>query len=216
MDMDADRMIRRYTAVFRKALAGAKCGDADAVPAAYRKRLADMYASGVFRRYSVYPTINTAHVFAVIAMCLELRRLGLTDQQVIDAVNTGFSARRRIFKGLLWCIDRLPNAYRIVEKWNLSDHAKRVGDGSLAYDAFDVSDGRIAYRISRCAYVEMFEAYGIRSLCKIFCMTDTSAYEHLQRHVAFIRHSDLSDGCCCHDVIMDRRKMTDSVDGKDR
>jgi len=52
----------------------------------------------------------------------------------------------------------------------------------------------------------MFETYGIRSLCKIFCMTDTTSYENLRRHVTFIRHSDLSDGDTCHDEIIRRRK----------
>ena len=50
----------------------------------------------------------------------------------------------------------------------------------------------------------MFETYGIRSLCKIFCMTDTTSYENLTRHVIFIRYSDLSDGNCCHDEIIDK------------
>ena len=71
---------------------------------------------------------------------------------------------------------------------------------------FDVGEDRIEYRISKCAYVDMFEAYGIRSLCKIFCMTDTTSYENLRRHVTFIRHSDLSDGDACHDEIIQRRK----------
>ena len=60
-------------------------------------------------------------------------------------------------------------------------------------------------KIYRKALVEMFETYGIRSLCKIFCMTDTKSYENLTRHVRFIRHSDLSDGNCCHDEIIDNR-----------
>ena len=48
----------------------------------------------------------------------------------------------------------------------------------------------------------MFERYGIRPLCKIFCLTDEFAYAQLPRHVRFIRHSDLSDGVCCHDEII--------------
>lgn len=57
------------------------------------------------------------------------------------------------------------------------------------------------YRISKCMYVEMFECYGIRSLCKIFCNTDTRSYAGLTRHVRFVRHSDLSDGPCCWDEV---------------
>jgi len=94
----------------------------------------------------------------------------------------------------------------IVKKWNIHDHDRRVQDGSLTYDRFDVGEDRIEYRICECVYIEMFEAYDIRSLCKIFCMTDTTSYENLRRHVTFIRHSDLSDGDTCHDEIIRRRK----------
>ena len=92
------------------------------------------------------------------------------------------------------------------KKWNISDHDRRVRDGSITYDRFDVGEDRIEYHISKCVYIEMFEAYGIRGLCRIFCMTDTTSYEHLRRHVTFIRHSDLSDGEECYDEIVRRRK----------
>ena len=106
---------------------------------------------------------------------------------------------------LVKAIDLLPNCYRIAEWWNVGDHAKRVADGSITYDSFEVRGRKVEYRISHCMYVEMFEHYGIRGLCKIFCMTDERAYAGLTRHVRFVRHSDLSDGDCCHDEVMDRR-----------
>ena len=139
-------------------------------------------------------------------MCLELKGLGLSDKEIIDKINRGLSLRRNFFKNLIRCIDLLPNSYKIVEKWNKSDHAKRVQDGSIYYDKFEVSDGKIEYSISKCMYVEMFDTYGIRPLCKIFCMTDTTAYSNLEKHVKFLRYSDLSDGDSCHDIIMDKRK----------
>lgn len=51
----------------------------------------------------------------------------------------------------------------------------------------------------------MFECYGIRPLCKIFCNTDRIAYSGLTRHVDFIRHSDLSDGEVCYDEIIKKQ-----------
>ena len=204
--MNTDKTIEKYAGIYRKALAKGKFPDPDRQIQAYRKRLSEMYASDAFRRYSTYPTVNTVHVFAVIAMCLELKQYSLSDMEIIDLINSGFSARRNFFKVLLRCIDLLPDAYRIAEKWNISDHAERLKDGSLTYDYFNVSEGRIEYCISKCVYVEMFGLYGIRSLCRIFCMTDTASYENLPKHVAFTRYSDLSDGMCCHDVITDRRK----------
>lgn len=201
------KTVRNKGKIYRKALEAAGIGDVDNKVVAYEKRLREMYCSENFRKHNVYPTTDAVHIYSVIAMCLELKEMGLTDAQIIDAVNKGFSVRRNLFGGLIKCIDCLPFAYRIAWKWNISDHDKRVKDGSITYDVFDVSPDRIEYSISKCVYVEMFETYGIRSLCKIFCMTDTTAYENLSKHVKFIRHSDLSDGDCCHDEVADRRTL---------
>lgn len=203
--MDVEKTIKRYTKIYKKALGFANIENVDAESRDYQKRLGEMYASENFKKYSVYPSTNTTHVFGVIAMCLELKKHNLSDRQIIDTVNNGFSTRRNLFRKILRCIDRMPNAYEIAKKWNISDYEKRIRDGSLGYDYFRVSDGKIEYSISKCVYVEMFELYGIRGLCKIFCMTDTTSYENLPRHVKFVRHSDMSDGDCCHDEIIDKR-----------
>lgn len=202
-----DRTIEKYADIYRKTLGAAGLAGTERAIAAYKERLSEMYRSENFKKHSVYPSTNAVHVYAVIAMCLELKAHDLGDKQIIDAINSGFSARRNFFRRLIRAIDKLPNSYKIARKWNISDHDKRVKDGSITYDYFNVSEGKIEYSISKCVYVEMFETYGIRSLCKIFCMTDTTAYENLKRHVKFIRHSDLSDGDSCHDEIIDRRKF---------
>jgi len=205
--MEMAKTIRKYGKIYRRILVIGNYSDLDTEQEAYEKRLTEMYASEKYAEHNVYPTTNTEYIYAIIAMCLELKGLGLSDKEIIDAVNNGFSARRNFFKSLIRCIDLLPNSYQIAKKWNISDHDKRVRDGSIFYDQFDVSEGKIEYNISKCMYVEMFETYGIRPLCKIFCMTDTTAYSNLEKHVKFIRYSDLSDGDCCHDIIMDKRKI---------
>lgn len=151
--------------------------------------------------------MDVAKVYAVIAMCLELKEYGLSDNEIIDFVNFSFWKLKKIFAVFEKMIDMLPNSYQIAKKWNVSDHANRVKDGSIIYDMFEVSDGKIEYSISKCMYIEMFQYYGIRRLCKIFCMTDEYAYANIPRHVKFIRHSDLSDGDCCHDEVIDRRMV---------
>ena len=201
-----EKTIQKYGKVYRKALSFRHFREIDAKTAAYEARLRKMYASDGFRAHSIYPTTNAAHVYAVIAMCLELKALDMTDAEIIETVNQGFARRRSFFRRIIRAIDLLPNSFSIAKKWNIQDHDRRVKDGSLTYDRFEVGEDRIEYRISKCVYVEMFEAYGIRGLCKIFCMTDTTSYENLRRHVIFIRHSDLSDGDACHDEIIRRRK----------
>ena len=201
-----EKTIRNYSKVYRKALSFRHCRDIEAKAAAYESRLREMYASERFKAHSVYPTTNTTHVYAVIAMCLELKASGQTDAEIIESVNHGFARRRNFFRRLIRLIDLLPNSFSIAKNRTISDHDKRVKDGSITYDRFNVSQDRIDYSISKCVYIEMFETYGIRGLCKIFCMTDTTSYENLRRHVTFIRHSDLSDGDACHDEIIRRRK----------
>lgn len=205
--MEMAKTVKKYGNIYGKILVKGNFPDPDRKQEAYEKRLTEMYASKKYAEHNIYPTTNTEYIYAIIAMCLELKESGLSDKEIIDTVNSGFGRRRNFFKYLIRCIDLLPNSYQIAKKWNISDHDKRVKDGSISYNQFDVSDGRIEYNISRCAYVEMFETYGIRSLCKIFCMTDTTAYDNLRKHVEFIRYSDLSDGDCCHDIIMDKRKI---------
>ena len=107
-----------------------------------------MYVSQNFTRHNIYPTMDMAKIYAVIAMCLELKKEKFSDKEIIDIVNSGFKKLRKIFATLEKMIDVLPNTYHIVKKWNISDHKNRVKDGSITYDYFNVSDEKIEYCIS--------------------------------------------------------------------
>lgn len=190
--------------MFAAALKGRGFSDADEKAGEFSGRLAKMYASDAYRKHDIYPTISTLMVYAVIAMCLTLKPTGLSKNETIDIVNTAFRARKKTFGRLVRAIDRLPFAWDLAKKWNISDHDSRVKDKSITYDRFEVTGDRVSYKISKCQYVEMFEYYGVREYCKIFCMTDTELYSNLTRHVKFIRHSDLSDGDSCNDEVIKR------------
>ena len=196
-----DKQVSKYVNLYRKALKATGFSDVEEMTVKYEDRLREMYESPAFKAHNIYPTMDVSLVYAVIAMCLELKEKSLNDQEIMHFSDVVFKTRKKAFAALEKIIDALPNSYQIAEKWNISDHEKRVKDRSITYDLFEVKDGRIEYCISRCMYVKMFEYYGIRSLCKIFCNTDISAYDKLTRHVKFTRYSDLSDGDCCHDVI---------------
>ena len=81
-----EKAIRKYGNVYRKALLSQHCREIDAKTAAYEARLREMYASDGFKAHSVYPTTNAAHVYAVIAMCLEMKTFGLTDTEIIETM----------------------------------------------------------------------------------------------------------------------------------
>lgn len=196
-----EKDISRFTRLYRNALKAQGLSSVDEKTENYIARLREMYASQQFKEHNIYPTMDVRTIYAVIAMCLELRRFGLSNDEIIAFSEVAFSRRRAFFDRLIRLIDLLPNSFRIVKKWNISDHAKRVVDHSITYDYFNVTEDSVTYRISKCMYVEMFESYGIRELCKIFCDTDVRAYRGLTRHVRFIRHSDLSHGDCCCDEV---------------
>lgn len=198
-----EKSIKKYAKLYRTALKANGFSDIDLRVEAYEQRLKEMYTSQSFEAHNIYPTMDVTKIYAVIAMCLELKKENLPNTEIIDIVNSGFKRLKKILAVVEKIIDILPNTYQIVKKWNVSDHEKRVKDGSITYDYFNVTDGKIEYCISKCMYAEMFEYYGIRGLCKIFCLTDEAAYANLTRHVNFIRHSDLSDGTCCHDEVLD-------------
>ena len=200
--MDTEKALKSYTKLFGKTLARSQVADAAKITWAFKTRLANMYASEDFRRHSAYPSIDTAKVYAVIALGLELREHGYSDGEIIDLVNCAFANLKRFFYAIEAVVDLFPCCYGVVRKWNIRDHAARIADGSIDYDFFEADEKRVTYSISGCRYVEMFEHYDVRSLCKVFCMSDTMAYEHLTRHVRFICHSDLSDGPACHDEII--------------
>ena len=199
-----EKRVKKYSAMFAAALKERGFSDADEKAGEFSGRLTKMYASDAYRKHNIYPTISTPMVYAVIAMCLTLKPTGLSKNEIIDIVNTAFRSRKKAFGRLVRAIDRLPFAWSLAKKWNIADHDGRVRDKSITYDRFEAADDRVSYKISKCQYVEMFDYYGVREYCKIFCMTDTELYSNLTRHVKFIRHSDLSDGDSCNDEVIKR------------
>lgn len=202
-----EKAVKKYAKIYRTALKTNSFSDFDVRVEVYEQRLREMYNSQAFTQHNSYPTMDVVKIYAVIAMCLELKKENLSDKEIIDIINSGFDKLRKMFVLLEKVIDVFPNTFQIAKKWNICDYENRVKDGSITYEYFNVSEGKIEYCISKCMYIEMFEYYGIRSLCKIFCITDETAYSNLIRHVKFIRHSDLSDGECCHDEVIDKKYL---------
>ena len=89
-----DRKIKAYKKIYRKSLVKAGMKNIDARAEAYAARLSEMYDSDNFKKHNVYPSTGTPHVYAVIAMCLELKEFGLSYREIMDSVNAGFEARR--------------------------------------------------------------------------------------------------------------------------
>ena len=206
--MNANKTVGKYVRLYRGSLVEQRFPDVQQKTERYEKRLREMLASPEFAEHNVYPTMDVELIYVVIAMCLELRDFGLANEEIVAFAETMFQKRRKFVDILIGLVDRLPNSFSIVRKWNIGDHEKRVKDGSIAYDYFRVTEDSVVYKISKCMYVEIFEHYGIRELCKIFCDTDVRAYAGLTKHMKFVRHSDLSDGDSCHDEVLRRQVLS--------
>ena len=199
--MKIEKLVKKYTKLYQKALKEQNFTNIKEKELSYSKRLTKLYNSEKFKEDNCYPTMNTELVYSVVAMSLELKDMGLDKQEIIKFSDIMFKKRKKFFKNLIAFINILPNSYKIAYNWNKNDHDKRVKDKSIYFEKFDVSDNCIEYKITKCKYVEIFEYYGIREMCKIFCRTDESAYSGLTKHVEYTRFSDLSDGNCCHDIV---------------
>ena len=198
---EIDKKLKSYAKYYRKLLENEGIGNADERMTLYEIRLRNMYNSEEFTKHNIYPSTNVSFVYAIIAMCLELKDAGYTDDRIIPMVEKSMEGRWSAFVKILKFIDLFPFCFSVVRMWNRSDHADRVKDSSITYDDFTLGKNKIEYNICKCMYVEMFAHHGIRPLCKIFCNTDLIAYSGLTRHVKFVRHSDLSDGDACFDEI---------------
>ena len=88
-----DRKIKAYKKIYRKAIEKTGLNNVDDRVEAYAVRLSKMYASDDFRKHNVYPSTSTLHVYAVIAMCLELKQFGFSDTDIMDYINAGFEGR---------------------------------------------------------------------------------------------------------------------------
>lgn len=113
---ETEKTVKKYAALYRSALLRAGMGDAEQKTQQYAARLTDMYASDVYRQHDRYPTMQVTMIYAVIAMCLELKDAGLQKDEIIGFVNDAFRKRKQAFIRLEKIIDCLPFAWAIARK----------------------------------------------------------------------------------------------------
>lgn len=80
---EIDKNLRSYSKYYRQLLINEGIKDIDAKMASYETRLRTMYGSEEYKAHNIYPSTNVAFVYAVIAMCLELKEAGYTDDRIM-------------------------------------------------------------------------------------------------------------------------------------
>ena len=142
---EIDKKLKSYAKYYRKLLENEGIGNADERMTLYEIRLRNMYNSEEFTKHNIYPSTNVSFVYAIIAMCLELKDAGYTDDRIIPMVEKSMEGRWSAFVKILKFIDLFPFCFSVVRMWNRSDHADRVKDSSITYDDFTLGKNKIEY-----------------------------------------------------------------------
>ena len=83
---EIDKKYKAYSKYYKNLLVNEGIKDVDERMSSYEKRLKEMYNSKEFKAHNVYPSTNVSFVYAVIAMCLELKEAGYTDERIVPVV----------------------------------------------------------------------------------------------------------------------------------
>ena len=90
-----NKILNKYSKIYKDTLINNSFSSKDEMIYKYKKRLDEMYNSSVYQEHNVYPTMNVELIYAVIAMCLELKDEGLTDDEIINNVNFAFEKKEQ-------------------------------------------------------------------------------------------------------------------------
>ena len=112
---EIDKKIKSYSKYYRKILVNEGLEDIDRRMSSYKTRLKKMYRSDGFKTHNIYPSTNVSFVYAVIAMCLELKNAGYTDDRIIPAVEKSMEKRWNAFVKILQFIDLFRSVFRSCE-----------------------------------------------------------------------------------------------------
>lgn len=193
-----------FAKIFARCMKKAGRSDSRALYWKYKTKYEELTGSDTYIEFSRYKTMGLNKVYACIVhvlMCLELgysqdEAVELWEQHAVKGV-------RGLLNAMCKAFDLVPGeaAYKVIAGWLYKDAQERIEEDCLTYDMLDYSDDRLEYNITRCAYVDLFERYGIRDACKAFCNNDLCIQASC-RHARFVRYSDLIDGPGCHDAVV--------------
>ena len=195
----------KYAKMFFRTMKEIGRDDAEHLYEVFYTRYIEHLNSKEFQDFSRYKTIILEKVYCAIThakICLEL---GYSLEEAHRLWEEVLSRNFKKFFNLgMELIDALPNGYKIVAGWLYKDAKARIAEDCLTFDLLDYTNQKLEYKITRCAYAEIFEYYGIRNFAKVFCNADL-CMTVMHRHAKFIRHSDLVDGPFCHDEIFNTK-----------
>ena len=82
----------------------------------------------------------------------------------------------------------------------LADHYRKMAAERDTLELLEVTDRRIALKISRCTSWEAFQALGAPELCRLYCDSDYAYIKAFNPKMKMVRTQTLAGGddCCDH------------------
>lgn len=156
-----------------------------------------------FKSYKHVPTDVT--LFAV-AVSLYTKNKGYKYEETLAIFSCIAHKKRSFFRRLLNFIERLPLKFKTFLKLYKKVQIEPYDANEIKYEFVNEYEDKFEYKIKECAFIKIFDDFGIRKYCKILCDSDVDILGGMHKHVKFIRHEDLSTGNSCHDEVVKVKK----------
>ena len=192
------KWMTQYSKLFAKAMKKIGRKDFRKLENLFRNRYMDYLCSEEFEEYKKYGSITLEKVYAAITHALICLEIGISleeSQRIWEEMIEEAEKKKALF--LCKLVDKLKNGYRIVANYLDKEVRKHKADESMTFEILKTSENQAEFKVTRCAYLEIFECYGIREFCKVFC-NNIHCLEVLKESARFTRYSNLLDGDCCH------------------
>lgn len=192
------KWMNQYSKLFAKAMKKNGRSDYKKMENLYRNRYMDYMCSKEFEEYTKYGSVALEKVYAAIThakVCLEFG-ISLEEAKKIweEMILQEERKRNALLCGL---VDNLKSGYKMVANYLEKEARKHKANESMTFETLKCGEEKTEFKVTRCAYVEIFEYYGIRSFCKVFC-NSIHCLDVMQKSAKFTKQSDLIDGDCCH------------------
>ena len=191
------KWMTEYSRLFAKAMKKSGRSDYKALESKFRNKYMDLVSSDEYSQYERYGSITLERVYAAIThalICLEAG-ISLEESKQIweEMIESEKKKRSRVMCGL---VDKLNRGYKMVANYLDKEARKHQNDGSLTFEILKTGEEKAEYKVTHCVCLEIFEHYGIREFCKVFC-NNIHCLEVMQKNAKFTSYSDLVDGEYC-------------------
>ena len=192
------KWMTQYSKLFAKAMKKIGRSDYKKLENLFRNRYMDSLCSDEFEEYKKYGTMPIEKVYAAITyakICLEA---GISLEEAMriwqDIMHVNES---KIHQLICKYLDSSKNGYKKLAN-NLENEARKSkADGSRTFELLERSDDKMELKVTRCAYREIFESYGLGEFYRVFCGS-AHCLGIVQKSTKLVKHTSLADSDCCY------------------